>query len=93
MLTLSVNGQNHDVDLQHPLLWVLRDGLGLADTKSGCGAGQCWGCTVPRCVRPWSATCVAAAPCSRTEPAERCCAADELREKGANRVCPRPCLR
>ena len=48
MLTLSVNGQNHDVDVdpQTPLLWVLRDVLGLTGTKFGCGAGQCWGCTV-----------------------------------------------
>jgi isoquinoline 1-oxidoreductase alpha subunit len=50
MLTLSVNGRTHtvgdDVDPQTPLLWVLRDTLGLVGTKYGCGVGQCSACTV-----------------------------------------------
>jgi aerobic-type carbon monoxide dehydrogenase small subunit (CoxS/CutS family) len=48
MMELSVNGRTYEVDVdpQTPLLWVLRDVLGLTGTKFGCGAGQCWGCTV-----------------------------------------------
>ena len=48
MFTLSVNGQSHDVneDGQTPLLWVLRDTLGLTGTKYGCGIAQCGACTV-----------------------------------------------
>ena len=48
MIRLSINGEGYDVDVdpQTPLLWVLRDELGLTGTKFGCGAGQCWGCTV-----------------------------------------------
>lgn len=43
-----VNGQtyNVDVDPAMPLLWVLRDVLGVSGPKFGCGIGQCWGCTV-----------------------------------------------
>ncbi|MEQ1579875.1 MAG: (2Fe-2S)-binding protein [Steroidobacteraceae bacterium] len=46
---LNVNGQNRvveDVDAQTPLLWVLRDSLGLVGTKYGCGVAQCGACTV-----------------------------------------------
>lgn len=45
---LIVNGQNRDVDLppDMPLLWVLRDVLGLTGTKYGCGIGACGACTV-----------------------------------------------
>ncbi len=48
MTTLSVNGKTYkvDVDPQTPLLWVLRDTLGLTGTKYGCGIGQCGSCTV-----------------------------------------------
>jgi len=50
MLTLTINGRTHtvadDVDPQTPLLWVLRDTLGLVGTKYGCGVGQCSACTV-----------------------------------------------
>ncbi|MBI5578832.1 MAG: molybdopterin-dependent oxidoreductase [Deltaproteobacteria bacterium] len=48
MTTLTVNRQAYtiDVDPEMPLLWVLRDVLGLTGTKFGCGMGQCWGCTV-----------------------------------------------
>jgi isoquinoline 1-oxidoreductase alpha subunit len=47
-ITLSVNGQRHEVDVQPgtPLLWVLRDTLGLTGTKFGCGVAACGACTV-----------------------------------------------
>jgi isoquinoline 1-oxidoreductase alpha subunit len=47
-IELSVNGAAHtvDVDPGTPLLWVLRDSLGLTGTKYGCGAGLCGACTV-----------------------------------------------
>jgi isoquinoline 1-oxidoreductase subunit alpha len=45
---LNVNGKNHEVDVSQdtPLLWVLRDALGLVGTKYGCGIAQCGVCTV-----------------------------------------------
>jgi isoquinoline 1-oxidoreductase subunit alpha len=48
MITLNVNNKNYnvDVDPETPLLWVLRDTLGLAGTKYGCGIAQCGACTV-----------------------------------------------
>ncbi|NYZ14403.1 (2Fe-2S)-binding protein [Azospirillum sp. RWY-5-1] len=48
MTTLSVNGRKHAIMLPAdvPLLWVLRDHLGLTGTKYGCGIGQCGACTV-----------------------------------------------
>ena len=47
-ITLTVNGTPHTVDVagDTPLLWVLRDNLGLTGTKFGCGVGQCGACTV-----------------------------------------------
>ena len=47
-ISLSVNGASHSVDVtpDTPLLWVLRDSLGLTGTKYGCGIGQCGACTV-----------------------------------------------
>jgi isoquinoline 1-oxidoreductase alpha subunit len=47
-ITLSVNGRSQavDVDPDMPLLWVLRDTLGLVGTKFGCGGGFCGACTV-----------------------------------------------
>ncbi len=46
--TIKVNGQTHsvDVDGDTPLLWVLRDVLGMTGTKFGCGMAQCGACTV-----------------------------------------------
>jgi isoquinoline 1-oxidoreductase subunit alpha len=48
MITLIVNGQSHNVDVEPdtPLLWVLRDTLGMTGTKYGCGIAQCGACTV-----------------------------------------------
>lgn len=48
MITLTVNEQDHalDLDPQMPLLWVLRDHLGLTGTKYGCGIARCGACLV-----------------------------------------------
>jgi len=48
MVTLTVNGATRslDVPIDTPLLWALRDTLGLTGTKFGCGAAQCGACTV-----------------------------------------------
>ena len=48
MARLTVNGQPHnvDVDPNTPLLWVLREQIGLTGTKYGCGIAQCGACTV-----------------------------------------------
>jgi isoquinoline 1-oxidoreductase alpha subunit len=64
MLKLSVNGRKYNVEVppDMPLLWVLRDVLGLTGTKFGCGKAQCGACTVHMegeavrsCVMPVSA--------------------------------------
>jgi isoquinoline 1-oxidoreductase alpha subunit len=63
MPTLHVNGaaRQHDAEPDTPLLWVLREQLGLTGTKYGCGIAQCGACTVHingeavrSCVRPVS---------------------------------------
>ena len=48
MVSLTINGKPHQVDAdpRMPLLWVLRDTLGLTGTKYGCGIAQCGACTV-----------------------------------------------
>ena len=48
MINLKVNGKNYNVeaDPSTPILWVLRDELGLTGTKFGCGMAQCGACTV-----------------------------------------------
>ena len=48
MIRLNINGKSHQVDVEPemPLLWVLRDVLGMTGTKFGCGIAQCGACTV-----------------------------------------------
>jgi isoquinoline 1-oxidoreductase alpha subunit len=48
MVKLTINGTQHDVDVPEdmPLLWALRDVLGMQGTKFGCGKAQCGACTV-----------------------------------------------
>jgi isoquinoline 1-oxidoreductase alpha subunit len=64
MTTLTINGKQHDVDLPDdtPILWTLRDAVGLTGTKFGCGMALCGACTVHldgapirSCVTPISA--------------------------------------
>ena len=64
LITLTVNGRRHQVNVEPdtPLLWVLRDSIGLTGTKYGCGIAQCGACTVHlggrairACVTPVSA--------------------------------------
>ncbi|HXJ00399.1 MAG TPA: (2Fe-2S)-binding protein [Micropepsaceae bacterium] len=47
-VTLKVNGKTHTLDIEPdmPLLWALRDEIGLTGTKFGCGIAQCGACTV-----------------------------------------------
>lgn len=48
MITLKVNGKRYDLDVEAdtPLLWVLRDTIGLTGTKYGCGVSECGACTL-----------------------------------------------
>jgi isoquinoline 1-oxidoreductase alpha subunit len=48
MVSLNVNGKSYDVDVDPdtPLLWAIRDGVGLTGTKYGCGIAMCGACTV-----------------------------------------------
>jgi isoquinoline 1-oxidoreductase subunit alpha len=62
MVTLQINGNEHRLDIPEdmPLLWVLRDVVGLTGTKFGCGIAQCGACTVHIDGRPVR-SCVAPA--------------------------------
>lgn len=48
MISLNINGQTHQVDVSPdmPLLWVIRDVIGLTGTKYGCGVAQCGACVI-----------------------------------------------
>jgi isoquinoline 1-oxidoreductase alpha subunit len=48
MITLKINGEQHslDVEAEMPLLWAIRNEIGLTGTKYGCGIAQCGACTV-----------------------------------------------
>jgi len=71
-MKLTVNGTEHDlgqIEPDMPLLWVLRDQLGITGVKYGCGIAQCGACTVltqipPMTIlmRPCPPICVAVAP-------------------------------
>jgi len=47
-MKLNVNGKDHDIDVEPntPLLWAIRENVGLTGTKYGCGVAQCGACTV-----------------------------------------------
>jgi isoquinoline 1-oxidoreductase subunit alpha len=85
MITLNINGRSHDVDVppDMPVLWVLRDVVGLTGTKFGCGVAACGACTVHlegrairSCVTPASAVAgkaiVTIEAIGDTPPARRC---------------------
>lgn len=64
MIELNINGKRHQIDVEPdtPLLWVIREQVGLTGTKYGCGVAQCGACTVHvdggavrSCVMPVSA--------------------------------------
>ena len=76
-ITLKVNGTTHSLDIEPemPLLWALRDELGLTGTKFGCGVAACGACTVHvdgvatrTCVTPVEAVDGARSPPSRASP-------------------------
>jgi isoquinoline 1-oxidoreductase alpha subunit len=48
MISLTINGKTHNVDVEPdtPLLWAIRENVGLTGTKYGCGVAQCGSCTV-----------------------------------------------
>ena len=48
MITLKINGEQHSLDIENemPLLWAIRNEIGLTGTKYGCGIAQCGACTV-----------------------------------------------
>ena len=48
MVTLNINGKVHEIDIEPdtPLLWVIREQIGLTGTKYGCGIAQCGACSV-----------------------------------------------
>ena len=68
-LTLMVNGRAHELDVEPemPLLWVLRETLGLTGTKFGCGIAQCGACTVHVDGRPVRACSIPAASAAGRE--------------------------
>ena len=81
MATLNVNGKrrSHDAEPDTPLLWVLREQLGLTGTKYGCGVAQCGACTVHvdgAAVR----SCVM--PCSAVSPAQKVVTIEGLSRNG-----------
>ncbi len=96
-LTLIVNGQKHlaDVDADTPLLWVLRDTLGLTGTKFGCGMALCGACTVHvdgratrSCVTPVSSvtgqriTTIEGLSTDRSHPLQRAWIAEQVPQCG-----------
>jgi aerobic-type carbon monoxide dehydrogenase small subunit (CoxS/CutS family) len=97
MITLNVNGRDlkADVEPDTPLLWTLRDGLGLTGTKFGCGMAQCGACTVHldgqpirSCVTPVSAvgnkkvTTIEGISADGTHPVQRAWEAEQVPQCG-----------
>lgn len=97
MITLNVNGRDvqTDVEPDTPLLWTLRDGLGLTGTKFGCGMAQCGACTVHldgepirSCVTPVSAvgkkkiTTIEGLSADGTHPVQRAWVAEQVPQCG-----------
>jgi aerobic-type carbon monoxide dehydrogenase small subunit (CoxS/CutS family) len=97
MITLNVNGRDlkADVEPDTPLLWALRDGLGLTGTKFGCGMAQCGACTVHldgepirSCVTPVSAvgskkvTTIEGLSADGTHPVQRAWEAEQVPQCG-----------
>jgi isoquinoline 1-oxidoreductase alpha subunit len=97
MITLNVNGRDlkADVEPDTPLLWTLRDGLGLTGTKFGCGMAQCGACTVHldgqpirSCVTPVSAVgnkkvvTIEGLSADGTHPVQRAWEADQVPQCG-----------
>jgi isoquinoline 1-oxidoreductase alpha subunit len=95
--TLTVNGRQHAVNVSAdtPLLWVLRDTLGMTGTKFGCGIAQCGACTVHldgtatrSCVLPVSAvgsrkvTTIEGLSPSRSHPVQQAWIAEDVPQCG-----------
>jgi isoquinoline 1-oxidoreductase subunit alpha len=97
LITIKVNGKSHTVDVapDTPLLWVVRDSLGLTGTKFGCGMAQCGACTVHlsgkavrSCVTPVSAaagknvTTIEGLSPDRSHPLQRAWIAEDVPQCG-----------
>ena len=89
MIALNVNGERREVDVppDMPILWVLRDVLGMTGTKFGCGMALCGACTVHlngqairSCITPVSA--VGDGKITTIEPSARRATAPECRRRG-----------
>jgi isoquinoline 1-oxidoreductase subunit alpha len=81
MATLNVNGKRreHDAEPDTPLLWVLREQLGLTGTKYGCGVAQCGSCTVHI---DGAAVRACVMPCSAVTPQQKVVTIEGLSAKG-----------
>src|SRR5438105_15931807 len=97
MISFTVNNQRVDIDVDPstPLLWVLRDNLGLTGTKYGCGMAQCGACTVHldgealrSCVAPVSrvagtkVTTIEGLSADLSHPLQRAWIAEDVRQCG-----------
>ena len=85
MARITVNGIPHDVDVEPdtPLLWVLREQLGLTGTKYGCGVAQCGACTVHV---DGAATRSCVLPISAVEPSQKVTTIEGLSSDGGHAV-------
>lgn len=96
-ITLNINGQDHSIDVASdtPLLWAIRDNVGLTGTKYGCGIAQCGSCTVHldgepvrSCVLPVSAvagkriTTIEGLSEDRSHPVQRAWIAEDVPQCG-----------